>query len=220
MKLSLFCPVKPKSVNQGFGLNPVYYKKFGLNGHNGLDLKSYHGQPVYAAHDGNAFWEIDKNQGEGVVLRTSKLYDYDSPQYSEVYYKTIYWHLCDGVKEPHFASPVWLEFSKTNAGVPVKAGDLIGYADNTGFPYESSGDHLHFGLKPQLPNEPNEDWYNVQQNNGYLGAIDPTPYFNGLFAEDINSISIVPSPDLNTYQKIIAILKKVVELYKQLLWLK
>lgn len=79
-------------------------------------------------------------------------------------YKTIYWHLIQDDAVVH-------------TGTIVKAGELIAYADSTGI---STGDHCHFGLYPI----PEDDF------NGYYGAIDPQPYFNGLYAQDIG----VPIP--------------------------
>lgn len=172
MKLSLSLPVTPFHVNQGFGVNYVTYKQFGLNGHNGLDLMAYHGQKVYASHDGTVTIEIDENQGHGVVLLSDVMYDFDS---GPAYVKTIYWHLCDPVKEPQYPYPV-------KNGQKVKRGDHIGYADNTGF---STGNHLHFGLKPVAIDEPAFLLENVAQNNGYLGAIDPTPYLNTTYSVDL-----------------------------------
>lgn len=172
MKLELYLPVKPRHVNQIFGVDPVTYAKYGLKGHNGIDLQAYHGQPVYAAHDGVCYPEVDNSGGNGVVIRTNQAYDYEG---GLAYFKTIYWHLvkADAV---------------VKTGQQVKAGDLIGYADSTGF---STGDHLHFGLKPQAWYEDNWSWQNVDQDNGYLGAIDPTPYLNGFFAEDIKLVVTV-----------------------------
>ncbi len=176
-------PVKPIAVNQGFGEDQKTYSQFGLNGHNGLDLRAFHGQPVYAGHDGTAYYEEDSSQGCGVVIISNDAYLYKGQL---VHFKTIYWHFCDPTKEPKFASPVFTKIGSANSGrgIPVKAGDLIGYADNTGF---SSGDHLHFGLKPIIPgpgvsvgDAPDVgigNWVNVEQNNGFLGAIDSTPYF-------------------------------------------
>lgn len=169
MKLILKPPVTPLVYNQRFGGNPDTYKQFGLAGHNGDDLMTYHGQPVYASHDGLAFYEIDGNQGHGVVIRSNDKYEYKG---TEVFFKTIYWHLCDSTKEPKFKSPI------EDKPKQVRAGDLIGYADNTGF---STGDHLHYGLKPCTSTEPYNTWYNFEQNNGYLGAIDPEPFFEGKY---------------------------------------
>lgn len=177
MKLQLYYPVKPVHINQKFGeiANLQYYKDHGLTfiGHNGIDFQAYHGQPVYATHDGMAYYEVDNAQGDGFVIRTNQAFDYNNEQ---VYFKTIYWHLCSA-NDPKF-KPL---LPTDGNGYLVKAGQIIGYADSTGL---STGDHLHFGLKPQLNGEPNGSWYNIEQNNGYLGAIDPNPYFNGLFAQE------------------------------------
>lgn len=167
-QLKIYYPVKPSTINQPFGVNGAYYESKGVNiiGHNGIDFAATHAQPVYATHDGVAYPEEDENQGFGVVLITNQPFDYVIGQ---VYFKTIYWHLINDI-------PV-------KTGDAVKAGDLLGYANNTGL---STGDHLHFGLKPVLSsNEPPFAWETINPNNGYLGAIDPTPYFNGLFAQDI-----------------------------------
>lgn len=184
MKFSIYYPIKPVYITQKFGETAFldYYKANGINflGHNGLDLVAKYGEPIYAAHDGYAYYEIDQNQGHGVVLRTNQIFDYLGQQ---VFYKTIYWHLVDSKKDPAYKSPVE-GYSPTGKGLEVKAGDIIGYADSTGI---STGNHLHFGLKPCLPGEPVGTWGNILQNNGYQGAIDPTPYFNGKNAADINS---------------------------------
>lgn len=184
-KLTLFFPVKPLFLNQRFGVNPQTYAQFGLSGHNGLDLQASHGQPVYAAHDGTCYPEIDDHQGNGVVIRTDDEYDYKG---QPTHFKSIYWHLvkADAV---------------VRTGQKVKAGDLIGYADSTGF---STGDHLHFGFKPQAWDENNWTWYNIEQNNGFLGAIDPTPYFNGFFAEDAQKL-------FGLYATLISLLQKIIK---------
>lgn len=175
MRLSLQYPIQPVGFSQRFGDNPQFYsdsKYGGLKGHNGIDFFANHGQPVFAAHDGMASFQIDSGGGHGVVIVTNDQFDYEDGQ---VLFKTIYWHLADGLKEPKYQSPI----ADKTGYVPVKAGQLIGYADNTG---ASTGDHLHFGLKPVAKGE---DWgsvYNVSQNNGYGGAINPMPYFANIEA--------------------------------------
>ncbi|MBI5465058.1 peptidoglycan DD-metalloendopeptidase family protein [Candidatus Gottesmanbacteria bacterium] len=56
-----------------------------------------------------------------------------------------------------------LKETKVNQDQEVQAGNLIGLSGQTGSAY---GAHLHFGIKPSSPD----------QNNGYLGFIDPIPY--------------------------------------------
>lgn len=182
-KFALSFPVKPHFVNQEFGVDKKTYSQFGVDGHNGLDLRTYHGQEVFASHDGTAYYEIDNNQGHGVVIVSNDAYLYEG---TLTHFKTIYWHLCDPKKEPGLASKVWARVGKrgnSGRGVSVKQGDIIGYADNTGF---SSGDHLHYGLKPVIPGKGVKagdapdvgigNWVNLRQDNGFKGAIDPTPY--------------------------------------------
>jgi hypothetical protein len=177
----MFYPVKPWYVTQKFGETALlsYYKQNGIvfKGHNGMDIATGYGTPIRAAHDGIAYYEVDLSQGHGVVLRTNEMFEYEG---KEVYFKTIYWHLIEDTNLK-YKSPVAEYRDKTKMGMPVRAGDIIGYADSTGL---STGNHLHFGLKPCLPGEPAWGLYNVEQENGYNGAISPLPYFNGIFAED------------------------------------
>jgi hypothetical protein len=69
-------------------------------------------------------------------------------------HKTIYWHL---------------DKTMVDLKQSVKAGEVIGLGGTTGF---STGPHLHFGLK-----EVDSKGVTVNHNNGFLGAIDPSPYF-------------------------------------------
>lgn len=186
-KLQLQSPLKTKlSINQYFGQNATsLYAKEGLPGHNGIDFSASHGQAVYASHDGRAYFEIDQGGGHGVVLVTSQQYDY---QNSTSYFKSIYWHFCDSLKEPQYRSPI----QDFVFGKAIKCGDLLGYADNTG---ASTGDHLHFGLKPVAQGEDPNSWSNSEQNNGYQGAIDPFPYFDsalGLIPITPQHVPIIP----------------------------
>lgn len=194
MKLELYYPVKKPDLiyNQRFGENgTAFYSQLGMKGHNGIDFYAPDGFPVYASHDGEVvFCGEDGSAGLGVVIRTLEQKDYNG---SLVWFKSIYWH----IKKGSF---------KVKAGDKVKAGQIIAEADNTGM---STGSHLHFGLKPVAKGETDWSWYNLEQNNGYMGAIDPQPYFNGIFAQDAQKIVAL------TQQ--ITILQKLVELYKQLL---
>lgn len=181
-KLQLAAPITPIHINQGWGVNGAYYRANGINilGHNGLDLQAYHGQPVFASHDGTAYYETDDSAGHGVVVVTDQAYDYKD---GETFFKTIYWHFADPVKEPRYNSLIYVHGPNSGVGTPVKRGDQIGWADSTGL---SSGDHLHFGLKPVTLGVPPTSgdapdvgigaWVNLEGNNGYGGAIDPSAY--------------------------------------------
>lgn len=170
MKFKISKPVVPFVILQKFGGNGSFYQKNGINiaGHNGIDLRTFHGQPIYASHDGTALYQVDANQGHGVVVITKDSYEYDG---RETPMKTIYWHICDPIKEPKFKSPI-----ADKGAVDVREGDLIGYANSTGF---STGDHLHFAVKPLAKVGENlYTWGPVDPKNGYNGCVDPMPYFD------------------------------------------
>ncbi len=50
-------------------------------------------------------------------------------------------------------------------GQAVAKGELLGYSGQTG---AAVGPHLHFGIRPE----------SYDLNNGYLGYVDPTPFFS------------------------------------------
>jgi murein DD-endopeptidase MepM/ murein hydrolase activator NlpD len=75
-------------------------------------------------------------------------------------YRTIYYHL------------LTVDVKK---GIGINAGFVIGTADNTGI--YTTGDHLHFGLK-QIKNG-----QTLNKDNGYNGAIDPSPFFVERYGE-------------------------------------
>lgn len=183
MKFSLAYPVSPIHLNQSFGANSAYYAKFlddfghPQKGHMGTDLQAIHGQPVYAAHDGLARTiGPDDHGGQGVYIRTT------IPDIGGKYWTTIYWHLI-GTTDSKFPQP----FQGLKV---VRKGDLIGYANNTGAPFESSGDHLHFSLAEC-------DGLGSFKNraNGYGGCQDPLPFCDGTYATD--TVVNPPPPAVN-----------------------
>ena len=189
MKPSIYYPLKPFAFNQHFGGNipcvkdfglptqeivsgtqdtcPVGYEKlypkFGLAGHNGTDLLASE-QPVYAAMSGTIVEQQSvPARGLGLGILTDEPYDFG--ELGTHYLKLRYWHL--------------KSFNK-NAGDHVNVGDIIGVSDNTGY---SSGNHLHF--EGQLMDKDSGGHpYVINTNNGYYGAIDIEPYFNGKYAAD------------------------------------
>jgi len=181
----LWFPVKPYHLNQSFGENKSCVDNAtsqtvitcdGLNppagfrstysmmkGHNGLDLRATSGQPVYCAHEGTVE-EIETEELRGLGISVVSNQPYDLGTLGTHLVKTRYWHL------KGFA---------VSLGQQVKAGTLLGFADNTGF---SSGDHLHFELKPV--DKIDLILYNTYQDNGFFGAVDPSKYWNKFYSQD------------------------------------
>lgn len=137
----IYQPVRPFRVGQTFGQNlacvdlatnskviscdgynppPGYKSLYGKNGHTGIDLSANHGQPVYCAC-GGIVDSIDTEPRTGLDVRVIS-------EIEGVKYKHVYEHLLG---------------YQSKKGDKIETGDLIGWADNTGY---SSGDHLHFGV--------------------------------------------------------------------------
>lgn len=158
-------PVTPAIIGQYFGENkacvnldlkviscdganpPAGYKSlYGSAGHLGLDLGILkHGQEVYNAQKGMVSF-IDTNPKSGLDVRVNSVID-------GVEYKCIYEHLMG---------------YQAKVGDIIETGQLIGWADNTGY---SAGDHLHFQIEKNV-------------NNVWI-PVDPLPIMSNLFAKDV-----------------------------------
>lgn len=146
--ISLKWPLAKNFITQKFGENPSVYKPMGLNGHDGIDLRTKDqsdadGIPghtfVYAAASGKL--ETVRNDGKKGYGLHIRIRHTDGSL-------TIYGHLSSALRQQ---------------GDTVNAGDKIGVTGNSGF---SSAPHLHFEYRP----------VNESVNNGYAGAIDPLPF--------------------------------------------
>lgn len=105
-------------ITQGFGSRPGVYKQFGMNGHNGLDLRAKTGTPLYAPFEGIVEIGNQDTAGYGKFVKITK------PGLS-----LLLGHLS--------------EFKVRN-GQKVYMGDLIALSGNTGF---STAPHLHLTPK-------------------------------------------------------------------------
>lgn len=213
-RLKLYYPVRPFFVNQNFGDNipcvknfglatqdivsgadnttcPAGYTKlyaaFGMSGHNGTDLRAGE-QNVYAAADGLI---IEKQtvpaRGLGLGILTNDQVDLDGDNGTH-FMKIRYWHLKSFTVE---------------VGDSVKAGDLIGISDNTGY---SSGDHLHFEGNP-MDKDAGGHPLLVNLAGSIASAIDIRPYFCGEYAEDIPKI-------ISLSQRVIPLLQSLIQILK------
>lgn len=163
MAIKLIVPVNGP-ITQLFGENPQFYKKWGFPGHNGIDYGIPNGTEVKSAAAGTISQVTFEDGGYGNYVKIAH------KDGSKNYY-TYYAHLASAA---------------VAAGQKVKAGQLIGYSNNTG---ASTGPHLHFGLRidGQAPD--------------YKGYVDPMPYLTGGDGDDtstgIDSATNVSLPSLN-----------------------
>lgn len=194
MKLKLYYPLKPVFINQAFGVNVLYdYTKppFNLKGHPGQDLiilvngvNNSYLAPIHASCNGKvSSVEEDSNGGWTVVTITDQEYDYDG---GTSFFKVYYSHC-------HAGS---IRVKKDDV---IKIGDILALCGASGVtppPEQPIHAHIHFGVKPTTyhvatTDEPSTGWKNTEQDNGFGGAVDNAPYWNGEFAEDY-----IPSPPI------------------------
>jgi murein DD-endopeptidase MepM/ murein hydrolase activator NlpD len=150
------------------------YAAMGQKGHPGIDFECKSGTPVYAPCNGDAFYTTDKAGGCGLWIRV--------PNNATTAFNVILWHMYPK-DTPGF--PYSIPTSEAVV-TPVKAGQLLGYSDNSGYPAESTGPHLHLGVMPS-----DGTGGPLDGSNGYDGCVDPTPYFNGHYAQDIQAVEAV-----------------------------
>jgi len=219
MEKFLYYPIKPFRVNQAFadnqacvdgnstlpvtkrkvvgkvnGVCPVGYVELypllGMKkGHTGLDLYGPRGFGIYASADGTVEevnTEIERGLGIGIV--TDKKYDMGA--WGTHYAKYRNWHL---------------QSIEVKLGQKVKAGDLLGTSDNTGV---SAGDHDHFELKPVMYYPDEKSIYNVHQDNGWFGAIDPMPHFLDIHAVDVPQVITLQKMLIQLLENMLKLLKK------------
>lgn len=149
--IKLYLPLKQIAVTQPFGVNYLDFYK-------NLGMKGHNGID-FQAHNGcpcyathYGFVTYAGMDGDGGISVT--LTDKVN------HFKTIYYHL---------------KSVACAVGDKVQSGQIIGYCDNTGS--MTTGSHLHFGMKFLDDNNFNT----LDYNNGYFGAVDPSPYFTNAF---------------------------------------
>ena len=133
-------PTEFRTISQYFGANPQNYSQFGLPGHEGIDFMAPDGSKVFCVAPGTVFATHPDPTGHnyGTHLRVNHI---DS-------YQTTYGHL----------RQLFVQ-----VGQVVKAGDVLGLADNTG---NSFGSHLHLTLKK----------LDANYLNWPFNITDPTPF--------------------------------------------
>jgi murein DD-endopeptidase MepM/ murein hydrolase activator NlpD len=166
------------NVMQLWGENPELYSAgmdsfhVHLGGHMGVDIATFHRDPVYAAHEGMVVIVNGSDrtrQGGLEVWITSPELDGEEPGNSRI--QTVYCHLDE---------------IAVKLGQTVSQGDLIGYEGNTGMVISGGkrfwgnapqgvGTHLHFGLYEDIKR--NGTWER-RYHNPLRDSVDPLPYIS------------------------------------------
>src|SRR3990167_8015428 len=112
MTLWLYWPTAYPKITQVFMNNPKYYGKFGLPGHEGVDIRALYGSDILACADGKVVevgWRFQRHPyGYAVRINHERL---------DGRYQTVYAHGKEGS-------------AKVKVGHLVQAGDVIMQADN------------------------------------------------------------------------------------------
>jgi murein DD-endopeptidase MepM/ murein hydrolase activator NlpD len=119
----LMWPTDYPKINQSFGVNQHLYRRWGLPGHEGLDIRAPMRSGVYACASGTVYRVHDGSGSHPYGIHV-RLRHQDG-------YRTIYAHL---------------HRTLVAVGQHVKAGEQIGLANSTG---NSTGSHLHLTLKKE-----------------------------------------------------------------------
>ncbi len=125
-------PVEKVYITQRWGINKDYYSRWGLNGHNGIDLR--------------VFDEDGKKASKGKVFAPH------SGVVKEAYFDKAYGKYLKIENNKWGSIIAHLDKFNVKVGDSVREGDFIAISDNTG---NSSGPHVHWGLYPKPRNRNN-----------------------------------------------------------------
>lgn len=143
-------PTPHQVVTQAFGAAPAYYGKFGLPGHEGIDLRALHGDPICAVMDGVVARVDHAHRAYGYSLRQRVVL-------AGVEYEVLYAH---GVTGSAAVQP----------GDEVERGERLMAADATGN-VVAGASHLHLSLK-----RPGRPWRDAGGRVWPSDLVDPTPF--------------------------------------------
>lgn len=152
--MKVVLPIDPFNLTQEFGVNPDAYKKFGLAGHNGWDVRT-----IYP----------DTPAGRRFILATQKSQFYkqafDGPGYG-LYFEVI-------TKAKNTWKHTFAHCNSIETFTEKEQGETMAISDSTG---NITGPHLHWTAKKiRIVNGAHEV---INYNNGYFGAVNPQEYLD------------------------------------------
>jgi len=192
MKPSIWKPVKPYRISQGWGVSrPEIYSQFGFTKHNGIDVALGTDSIVRCPFEGEVISSGWQPTGGGLWLGflSDEEFDFD-----------------DGKRARILVDFLHLKDIKRHPGLNYKGqvGDVLAIANNTGF---STGPHTH--IQPKRVIKTPAGLIEIDKNDAN-NSFDWTPYLNGHHAEDYGHV-------LDNLKGQVSVLEKVVELLKKLI---
>lgn len=185
--MKIYRAIKTNFFTQGFYDNHLsVYKEMGMKWHGGYDWFSKMGEPIYFDVDYPGIvlnTEIDSKGGLGLNILTES---------AAIILKHRYWHL---------------KSFNVKAGDKIYTGQLIGFADTTGY---ALGSHLHRDMKEMLKDSVTGAYKVKNLDNGSFGTIPVEQYFQNIFVLDY----------IATLRTQVSVLEKMIGLLKTLLQLR
>lgn len=171
MRFSIYYPVKPNDITQGWGVEHPEYALRGLSysRHNGIDLRLQEGQLISCPFDCKVtVAQRDPVQGGNsgifICLLSGSEYEFDDGK--KAYVELSFMHCSRLLAEK---------------GQMLKAGDPLARGGSTGY---SDSPHTH--MQPlRVRVESDGNYYKMDENADVFCTFDPMPYFNGKFAVDL-----------------------------------
>ncbi len=170
MAFNVLWPTQYGTITQRFGENPDVYSKFGLPGHEGIDLKASEGSEIYAVADGF----VSDIRLDGFSDPMLKPYGNQVRIKHDGGYETIYAHLSQVM---------------VTRGQFIIAKQLIALAGNSG---HSKGAHLHLSLKKQ-------DATNAGETEFPYDLVDPEPYLDSFKGEGARQPNPPATPTMTVF---------------------
>jgi murein DD-endopeptidase MepM/ murein hydrolase activator NlpD len=155
--MKLFWPVRVEDgayIGQMFGQNLADYSQFGWLGHNGIDFPAPTGTKIYAPISSWISEQTAKTSGYG--MRITMRVEVDGK-----FYRITLGHMNKFATNEDFA------YDWNNKSRPVRAGQVVGFVDTTGF---ATGPHLHMSIQ-----EMTAGGGVINAGNGYGGSFDFLP---------------------------------------------
>ncbi len=237
--MKILYPIKNGVITQKYGANVDFYKqRFGVNGHNGIDIVSFHGDSLFCPEDSVVVRVYGSKAGS--VSGGFGLYLLGNPDENQECNLWVLWHTM---------SNICVSFNQE-----VKQGDVVAYEGASGQVYVNMnpvpdadkgnppypGTHLHWGnmrVKTNpFPNitsvsdinrisfEHNGMFFDIlNQDNGFRGCVDPLLsdiiYFDDWKKQKISQTiteALVVVQQLPQEQQV-SVLQKIIEFLKNII---